>query len=125
MKLEWEQGYSGDYMATEPIFETIYRVKVVKPFGPYEASGRIMDAVETDTLEDGFAAAQADFDARLAKCIPPGWKLVPEEATDAMIDAANAYAERNWKPEILEAVQLAMRVGYRAMLSAAPEPGEG
>jgi hypothetical protein len=120
MKLEWEKDPFGNYIATDPAFETIYRVKAIKPFGPYAASGHAMDAVETETVADGFAAAQADFDARLAKC-HPGYVMVPEEATGRMlVEMAEAEATSKHETPCCQ-----MDDVYRAIIAAAKAEREG
>jgi hypothetical protein len=55
------------------------------------------------------AAPQAE-----AVAIPAGWKLVPEEPTDEMVDAARHFLE--------PATARIGRAAYRAMLAASPAP---
>jgi hypothetical protein len=104
MKLEWEQSPAGDYHASDPLFFTLYRVKEIKPFGPYEVYGHAMDRIETETLEDAFAAAQADFEARLAKCpraehailLREVRKLIPETIAALKATGVNVSLASDW-----------------------------
>lgn len=57
------------------------------------------------------------------KAVPEGWKLVPIEPTEEMsnsaVDATGAGIGMSW---VNRSPQKIFRVGYKAMLSAAPQP---
>ena len=56
--------------------------------------------------------------------IPLGWKLVPEEPTDEMINAAllSIAAHLNIPGSKLTVNREKMRIRYKAMLNKSPEP---
>lgn len=62
-------------------------------------------------------------DAALANATAqPGWRLVPEEPTEAMLDAGEGFNIRCGCPDCDHSVGEKIAEGWRAMLAAAPLP---
>jgi hypothetical protein len=55
---------------------------------------------------------------------PEGWKLVPTEPTEVMIDAmVAAWDEHAWGVRERRDIELTVRAFYAALLAAGPKPG--
>lgn len=99
-------------------------------FGPEHGFDELLQRIE----ERGVPAAQAERPAEPKAAVPQGWKLVPVEPTEAMLDAAANTAgmgavqaaavahqlRTSPLPEKYFASGTALQQAYRAMLSASP-----
>lgn len=86
-----------------------------------ELEAQVNDLLALCTQEDHELRERVKQAARRAQVVPKGWKLVPEEPTQAMYDRVMREGYYHDDPKAVKAV---LRAEYQDMLAAAPQPPE-
>lgn len=81
----------------------------------------INEHVAADTYRDLYGV-EAAADAILSLLPPKGWRLVPEEATEAMGHAAAYFFAPEDQEDTGTVDMITAQAAWRAMLAAAPKP---